>query len=55
MSVAQIGGDGAKPWSDHAAEDFALSGLLHPSSACSAAGLGMAEQGYWRCPSTRSS
>ena len=29
----QIDGDGAKPRSDHAAEDLALSGLLHPTSA----------------------
>src|SRR5262249_21990911 len=42
--------DGAQPRSDHAAEDFPLSGLLHPSSARSAAGLRMAEQGDVAAP-----
>jgi hypothetical protein len=46
----QIDGDGAKSRSDHAAEDFTLSGFLHPAAARSTAGLRMAEQSDLAAP-----
>ena len=48
--IVQIDGDGAQSRSDPAAQDFALSRLLHPSSARSAAGPRMAEQGDVSAP-----
>src|SRR5262249_12380559 len=42
--VVQIGGDGAKVRSDHAADDFTLRGGLHPASTRSAAGPRMSKK-----------